>query len=152
MTIREALAFVEEHGIVLESAEGPVPNLAQQIAAERLRGSWWAHKRAREIFVITRAVRDSGDVLVCRLIDGKVTYVHRRLWPALVRLAVKIPKAQLAAIREVHLEKGKHKVEETPFPYWVPVEVQRRAEDLAEDEAAAMLGTFIPAVLGWSWR
>ena len=152
MTIREALAFVEEHGIVLESAEGPVPNFAEQVAAEKLRGSWWAHKKAREIFTMTRAVRNSGDVLVCRLIDGKVTYVHRRLWPALIRMAGKIPKAQLAAIREVHLENGKHKVEETPFPYWVPVEVRGRAEELGEDEAAAMLGTFISAAWGWSWR
>src|SRR5262245_58588556 len=152
MTIREALAFVEEHGIVLESAEGPVPNLAQQIAAERLRGSWWAHKKAREIFVITRAVRGSGEVLVCRLIDSKVTYVHRRLWPALVRIAEKIPKVQLAAIREVHLENGKHKVEETPFPHWVPAEVREQAEELGEGEAAAMLGTFMPAASGWSWR
>ena len=150
MTIREALAFVEEHGIVLESAEGPVPNLAEQVAAEKLRGSWWAHKKAREIFTMTRAVRNSGDVLVCRLIDGKVTYVHRRLWPALIRMAGKIPKIQLAAIREVHLENGKHKVEEIPFPYWVPEEVQGQAADLAEDEATAMLGNFVPAVLGWS--
>jgi hypothetical protein len=150
MTIKEALTFVEENGIVLESAQGPVSNLAAKIAAEELRGSWWAHKKAREIFVITRAVRNSGDVLVCRLIDGKVTYVHRRLWPALVRVAGKIPKIQLAAIREVHLENGKHKVEETPFPYWVPVEVQGQAAELAEDEATAMLGNFVPAVLGWS--
>ncbi len=150
MTIKEALTFVEENGIVLESAQGPVSNLAAKIAAEELRGSWWAHKKAREIFVITRAVRNSGDVLVCRLIDGKVTYVHRRLWPALVRVAGKIPKIQLAAIREVHLENGKHKVEETPFPHWVPVEVQGQAAELAEDEATAMLGNFVPAVLGWS--
>ena len=152
MTVREALAFVEENGIVLESAQGPVTNLAAKITAEQLRGSWWAHKRAREIFVITRAVRDSGEVLVCRLIDGKVTYVHRRLWPALVRIAGKVPKVQLAAIREVHLESGKHKVEETPFPYWVPVEVREQAEELDEDEAAAILETFMSAAWGWSCR
>ena len=30
------------------------------------------------------AVSDtSGDVLVCKLVSGKVTFVHRRVWPAL---------------------------------------------------------------------
>jgi hypothetical protein len=148
MTIKEALTFVEEHGVVLESAPGPVPNLAEQIAAENLRGSWWSHRRARDIFVTTRAVRDSGEVLVCRLIEGKVTYVHRRLLPALVRMAGRIPKAQLAAIREVHLESGKYKVEETPFPYWVPEDVMCQAQELTQDQAARMLKSSVPVLSG----
>jgi hypothetical protein len=36
-------------------------------------GSWWGHAKGHEIFWLTRAVRDSGDVLVCRLVGGKVT-------------------------------------------------------------------------------
>jgi hypothetical protein len=82
VTPAEALAFVCTHGLVLESGTGPVPSLAAAIAGEPIRGSWWAHARGREVFAITRAIRDSPDVLVCRLIDGKITYVHRRLWPA----------------------------------------------------------------------
>jgi len=150
MTAKDALAFVEKSGIVLESAQGPLANLAEQIAGEELRGSWWAHKRSREIFMVTRAVRDSGQVLVCRLIEGKITYVHRRLWPALVRVSGRIPKGQLTAIREIHMESGKHKVEETPFPKWVPEEVLRQAQDMTEEQATAMLGDFVPALLGWS--
>jgi hypothetical protein len=150
MTVKEALAFVEESGMVLESAQGPLANLAEQIAGEELRGSWWAHKRSREIFTITRAVRDSGQVLVCRLVEGKITYVHRRLWPALVRIAGRIPKVQITAIREVHTQDGKHKVEETPFPRWVPEEVQRQASELTEEEATAILRDFVPSVLGWN--
>src|SRR5258707_14153303 len=78
MTSRQALAFIREHGVVLESARGPVPSLAQVIAGEPIRGSWWSHPKSHEIFAVTRAVRDSDDVLVCRLIAGKITYVHRR--------------------------------------------------------------------------
>jgi len=78
MTSRQALAFIRTHGVVLESAQGPVPSLAEVIAGELVRGSWWSHPKSHEIFAVTRAVRDSDDVLVCRLIKGKITFVHRR--------------------------------------------------------------------------
>ena len=41
-TVREALAFVERHGAVLLSARGAAPSLAEWIAGEPIRGSWWA--------------------------------------------------------------------------------------------------------------
>ena len=103
-------------------------------------GTWWSHARGREIFAATRAVRAATDILVCRLIDGKVTFVHRRLWPALVRLADRFDAARLARVREIHDASGKHVIEETPFPQWVPQEVSIRAKTLAESEALAELG------------
>jgi len=48
MTPRKALAFVRKHGVVLESAQGPVPSLARAIAGERIRGSWWGQPPAAE--------------------------------------------------------------------------------------------------------
>src|SRR5256886_15484030 len=87
MTSRQALAFIRQHGVVLEAAYGPVPSLAEAIAGERVQGSWWSHRKGHEIFTVTRAVRDSDEVLVCRLIKNKVTFVHRRLWPPPVRAA-----------------------------------------------------------------
>jgi hypothetical protein len=59
------MEFVRVHGVVLESAAGPAPSLAAAIAGGPIHGSWWAHVRGREIFALTRAVRDSSDVLVC---------------------------------------------------------------------------------------
>ena len=99
MTAKEAVAFVEARGVVLESARGAVGSLAEAVAGEPIRGSWWAHPRAHDIFLCTRAIRQSADVLVCRLVGGKVTYVHRRLWPALARLAARFRAERLAAIR-----------------------------------------------------
>jgi len=84
MTPQAALAFVEKHGVVLVSARSAVPPLVEAIAGAPIRGSWWAHPKGREIFRILQAVSDSPDVLVCRLVDGKLSLVHRRLWPALV--------------------------------------------------------------------
>ena len=87
MTSEEALSIVCTRGVVLESGAGPETSIAEAVAGEPIRGSWWAHARGKEIFAVTRAIRSCPDVLVCRLLGGKITYVHRRLWPAMVRLA-----------------------------------------------------------------
>lgn len=140
MTPRAALAFVRRHGIVLEGARGPVPSLAEVVAGAPIRGSWWGHAKGHEIFWLTRAIRDSGDVLVCRLVAGKITYVHRRLWPAVVRLARSFVRADLAALQEVHTAQGRHRVRAVPFPRWVPAAVKRQARKLTELEAMTALG------------
>jgi hypothetical protein len=140
VTATDAIAFVRSHGIILESARGRVPNLAEAAAGERIRGGWWGHPKGQVIFAATRAVRNSPDVFVCRLLGGKVTYIHRRLWPAVVRLAHKLDKDLLAAIREEHTASGSHHVVETPFPEWVPSEEWEAANGLTEEEALSQLG------------
>jgi len=140
MTTRQGVAFVKRHGVVLESAAGPVPSLVEAVLGEPIRGSWWGHPRGREIFAVTRAVRDSGDVLVCRLVDGKITYVHRRLWPSLVRLSKRFPAKRLAQIREEHTATGRHVAREVSFPKWVPGEISKQAKTLSESHAIGLLG------------
>ncbi len=142
MTPRQAAAFVRKHGIVLESAAGPVPSVAAAIAGEPIRGSWWAHPLSHEIFELTQGIRDRDDILVCRLVDGKVTFVHRRLWPALVRSAEHFPKNQLAQVREVHSKSGRHVAKELAFPKWVPSDVSTEARRLSKEEALQSLGAW----------
>ena len=139
MTSEQALVFVEANGIVLESARGPAPSLAELIAGENIRGSWWRHRKAPQIFQCSRAIRESKDVLVCRLLEGKVTYVHRRLWPALVKLRDQFAPKRMAAIREAHTAQGKHKTILKAFPDWVPPDVFREAARLTLVRAAEML-------------
>jgi hypothetical protein len=139
MNAKQALAWVKKCGIAVESARASIPSLAQVAAGEPVTGSWWAHPKGNEIFLLSRAIRRSPDVLVCRLVDGKITYVHRRLWPALVSLAGRFSKQRLAAVKETHTPAGKHKLLVTPFPKWVPNEVLRAAQTLTEKEAASQL-------------
>src|SRR5690349_21230715 len=106
MKPKQSIAFVKANGVVLESGRGPVPSLAEAIAGKPIRGSWWAHPKANIIFLCSRAIRRSADVLVCRLVGGKVTYVHRCLWPALVRLAGLFDADRLAMIDEIHTRSG----------------------------------------------
>lgn len=143
MRIQEAMKIIKRHGVVLEAAKGPVPNLAEIIAGERIRGNWWGHPQGHQIFLLTRSIREMKDVLVCRLVEGKITYVHRRLWPALARLADHFETERLAAIREVHTGMGKHKVQTTKFSDWVPPGVSKEAEELTEDEALSQLGNWV---------
>ena len=139
MTPKQALSLVKINGIVLESGRGPVPSLAQAIAGKPIRGNWWAHPKGNMIFLCSRAIRNSKDVLVCRLIEGKITYIHRRLWPALVRLADRFDADRLAAIREVHTASGKHNIEVTAFREWIPSDVIQAAAKLTAEEAATLL-------------
>lgn len=140
MTPAKALAFVEECGVVLVSARGPVPRLTEVIAGEPIKGSWWGHPKSHQIFAILDAVTESEDVLVCRLVNGKITLVHRRLWPALVRAAARFPPEQIAKVRQEHTASGRHINKEMPFPQWVPAEVMKKANSISEEEAIAALG------------
>ncbi|HYR88414.1 MAG TPA: hypothetical protein VE422_30320 [Terriglobia bacterium] len=145
MNSKEALAFVRRHGIVLQAARGPVPSLAEAIAGGPIRGSWWAHPKGRLIYTATQTVCESPEVLVCRLIDGKITYVHRRLWPALAKLASRFQPEQLAQVWDEHTKSGAHVSRNKPFPKWVPAEIWREAETLSEGEAEKALAPLLAA-------
>ena len=139
MKLAEVLRFVRAKSVVLESARGPVPNLVELIVGAPVRGSWWGHVQGKLIFHLLNGVRDSGEVMVCRLVADKVTYVHRGAWPALVRLAPQIPKARIAAIEEIHTASGRHCVVKTPFPKWVPAPVLSAGKKLSVEEAVERL-------------
>ena len=147
MTAVEAIAFIQEHGVVLSSAKGPVPRLTEAIVNQPIKGSWWAHPKSHQIFAVLQAVADSEDVLVCRLVDGKVTFIHRRLWPALVRVAKRFPSAQIAQVHEEHTTSGRHVTREVPFPKWVPAEVINQAKQMSEKKALDALGPWAMTIV-----
>ena len=143
MTANEAINFVREHGVVLVSGKGPVARLVEAVVGEPVKGSWWAHSRSHEVFAILQAVTASPDILVCRLVDGKITLVHRRLWPAVVRCAKRFPRERIAKVRQEHTDSGRHVNSETAFPKWVPAEVTECAKRLHEEDAVRALGPWL---------
>jgi len=143
MSPQKAIAFVERHGVVLQAARGPVPNLAEAVAREQIRGSWWAHPKGREIYRATEAVCASPNVLVCKLVEGKVTYVHRRLWPALARLRSRFRSEQLAKVWNEHTPSGAHRLRRQAFSTWLPKDVAREAKRLSVSEAEALLSMLL---------
>ena len=133
--------FVEKHGVVLASAKGPIPNVAEAVAGEPIVGSWWAHKKGKAIFAALCEIDDSPHVRCFKLVDGKVTFAHRKVWPALVRLGHDgvLSAEQLSSVQQEHMPTGEHRNIVTPFPDWVDEATAAAAERLASDRARAQL-------------
>jgi hypothetical protein len=123
MDRRQAISFIRYHGVVLEAARGLEPSLAKKVVGGPIRGSWWGHHKGHEIYELTQEIHDSKVVLTCSLAGGRITYIHRRLWPHFIRMACSLPLGALDQVREVHLPSGRHKREDVPFPEWVPDDV-----------------------------
>ena len=147
MVAMDPMVALVEHGMLLESARGPIPNVAELVAGEEIRGSWWGHPSGHAIFEALNVLADSPDVVRTRLVNGKVTLIHRRLWPALVRLADRLPVDRLAAIYEEHTPSGAHRKREQPFPDWLPEDVSLVAKQLSEDEAVGHLPASVAAIV-----
>jgi hypothetical protein len=130
---------VEQHGVVLQSARGAIANLPELVVGAPISGSWWAHPQHEEIFRVLNEAAASDDVVRLRLVKGKLALVHRRLWPALVRLADQIGPDALAAVLEEHTSGGTHRTSTVPFPEWVPAEALDEAARLSEADARDQL-------------
>ncbi len=133
--------FVKKHGVVLASARGPVPSVAEAVVGEPIIGSWWAHPKGKAIFAALSAIDDSPDVRCFKLIDGKITLVHRRAWPALVRLARDgaLAAERLAAVQQQHMPDGEHRNIVTPFPAWVDDATSAAADKISAAQAKKTL-------------
>jgi hypothetical protein len=73
------------HGLLLR-ADPRLPSVAGLVAGETIRGSWWSHPLAHPIYDACQALERDPDAILVKLVAGKVTYVHRRLWPALLAI------------------------------------------------------------------
>jgi len=138
--ISELLA---SEGVLLESAKGPIPNVAQLVAGEPIAGSWWAHRASHEIFAAINQLADSADLARTRLVNHKIPLVHRRFWPALVRVAGRFDETALVVVIEHHTRTGAHRATTIPFCDWAPHDVLDAAGRLSEAAAIDML----PAIL-----
>jgi hypothetical protein len=146
MTPKDPVAFVKKHGVVLQSAQhATIPSLANEIAGEKIRGSWWGHDKGQQIFRALVALDDSPDVVALKLVGGKLTLVHRRLWPALATLAYdgRIDKARLTMVTQEHTASGRHEKHEERFPLWLP----RGLPLPSVDDALSQLGELRDALL-----
>lgn len=85
MSLAAARALVEQHGLLLLQ-DAALPSLATRVAGGPVRGSWWSSPAGKDIFAIAGALDDDPDVATMKVVDGKVTFVHRRLWPAVIAI------------------------------------------------------------------
>jgi hypothetical protein len=84
---RKCFRELEQSGILLLS-DNRLPSITSFVVGKPVRGSWWGHPKGHDIFRVLSRVADHPDVAVTKLISGKITFVHRKLWPALVAIGI----------------------------------------------------------------
>ena len=86
---------------LLPFTDKDVPSLVSIVARVRVTGSWWGHPAGQLIYQVGEALDSDPDVLLVRLWRGKLTLVHRRLWPALARIGTARSAWQMAGLSDV---------------------------------------------------
>lgn len=92
-----ARAVLERCGLLLLQ-DPRLPSLAALVAGGPVKGSWWGHPAGKEIFRVAGELDDDRDVTVAKLVAGKVTFVHRRLFAALAAVGAERAGWQLAGL------------------------------------------------------
>jgi hypothetical protein len=141
--VAEIADLLADRGVLLESARGPIPNVAELVAGGPIKGSWWSHPDSHRIFAVVNGLADSPDVARMRLVNRRITLVHRRLWPALLRLVDHFPPKAQRVVLEEHGPTGAHHTTEVELTSWVDPDVRRDAAALDERQALDAL----PAVV-----
>lgn len=84
----EALALLRRHRVMTLAPTAGVPSLVEAVAGGPVRGSWWGHPSGKDIYACAVAFEASDEVLCAKLVEGKVSFVHRALWAPLLRVLV----------------------------------------------------------------
>jgi hypothetical protein len=93
------LAHLHTYGVLLQHDKA-LPSLSMIVAGEPVRGSWWAHPKAHTMYALLNTITAHPDVLVIKLVLGKVTFIHRRLWPAVLAIACAHESWQFAGLSD----------------------------------------------------
>ena len=86
-------------GFLLES-DPKLPSVSSLITGAALKTSWWSHPLAQTIFNVREQLEDHADVLVTKLVSGKVTFVHRKLWPEIFAIGAAREPWQLKGLSD----------------------------------------------------
>jgi hypothetical protein len=86
MSSTGVLKSLKENGILLLSDKA-LPSVVAIIGGTKVKGSWWGHEKGHEIFRQLGRLESHPDALLTRLVSGKVTYLHRKLWPDFLAVA-----------------------------------------------------------------
>jgi hypothetical protein len=125
MTCQTVRKELDRIGLLLMQ-DKTLPSVVGIITGESLSKSWWSHPRAQMIFDCLQSIEETA--IAVNLIAGKVTFVHRRLWPAIVAVGssrqrwqrgaktIKEKRERLIAYaEEVHTPAGKHEMRLQPW-------------------------------------
>ena len=91
----QAIELLEEIGLLLVRGS-EIPDVCRLVTGKEFKGSWWSNPAAHQIFNVNERLEDHRDVTLAKLISGKVTFIHRKLWPQLFTLGTQRSDWQLS--------------------------------------------------------
>jgi hypothetical protein len=95
--VRQLVSVLRDRGLLLLQ-DRKLENAVRILAGETVPGSWWSHPEAASMYETLERVGTHPDVLIAKLVGGKVTFVHRGLWPALLAVATAREPWQIAGL------------------------------------------------------
>ncbi len=89
---------IEEYGVLFVHDTASLC-ATQLVAGEAVKGSWWGQPSGTLIYEVLNRL-DNAEVAWPKLLGGKLTLVHRRLWPALIAAARSEAPWQIDGLRK----------------------------------------------------
>jgi hypothetical protein len=93
-----------EQNQILLLQDKSFPNIVAKITGENISGSWWGHPLANPIYNGLGWLEHNYNVLVIKLLDGKVTYLHESLFSDLYSIVDKPRDWQLKKLKDEELD------------------------------------------------
>src|SRR6516225_10032560 len=85
--LEKALDELARYGLLLKS-DPRLPSVTTLVTGEQVRGSWWAHPMSHQIFRTLEDLADREDTTLVKLISGKDTFAHQRLFGHLISIGL----------------------------------------------------------------
>ncbi len=95
--VDDVVDYLGRLGVLLET-DRAFPSITGIMVREPIKGSWWAHPMANDIYALSQRLIAHPDTIFLKLLSGKTSYVHRRLWPELIAIATAQEPWQLGAL------------------------------------------------------
>ena len=76
---------LEKRGLLL-LADNTLPSVVSVIAGRPITGSWWSAPAGKLIYNTANELEEHQNVVVVKLLSGKLTFIHGKLWPALIMI------------------------------------------------------------------
>ncbi|HZC46401.1 MAG TPA: hypothetical protein VE243_07985, partial [Candidatus Acidoferrum sp.] len=111
------------------------PSLTALTIGEPIRGSWWAHPLSNDVYMISQRLQHCGNVALTKLVSGKETYLHRRLWPQLLSIGLAHEAWQLDGLAETATAL-QAEVERCGSARLDQVRIERSRKELSDDARA----------------
>jgi hypothetical protein len=83
--VEDVLDYLRKLGVLLET-DRAFPSITGIMVRDPIKGSWWSHPMANEIYLLSQRLIQHADTIFLKLLSRKTTYVHRRLWPELIAI------------------------------------------------------------------